>query len=142
MIVVAKVGSTSITSDSGEIDEAAIGKFCADVVRLRLAGHRVVMVTSGAIAAGLPAMGMSAVRTRDAVTPSLTTGDVLLSLTVYVLVYAVLAGFGTFYIYKLLHQGPAGAAEEIPNATASRPLAFADTAATATGSQTAARRDP
>jgi glutamate 5-kinase len=68
MIVVAKVGSTSITSDSGEIDDAAIGKFCAEVVRLRLAGHRVVMVTSGAIAAGLPALGMSAVRPRDAVT--------------------------------------------------------------------------
>ena len=74
-------------------------------------------------------------RTRDAVTPSLTTGDVLISLTVYVLVYAVFAGFGTFYIYKLLREGPAGAAEAIPNATASRPLAFADTAATATGSQ-------
>ena len=74
-------------------------------------------------------------RTRDAVTPSLTTGDVLLSLTVYVLVYAVFAGFGTFYIYKLLREGPAGAAEAIPNATASRPLAFADTAASATGSQ-------
>ena len=69
-------------------------------------------------------------RTRDAVTPSLTTGDVLVSLTVYVLVYAVFVGFGTFYIYKLLREGPAGAAEAIPNATASRPLAFADTAAT------------
>ena len=74
-------------------------------------------------------------RTRDAVTPSLTTGDVLLSLTVYVLVYAVFAGFGTFYIYKLLRDGPVTAAEAIPNATASRPLAFADTAASATGSQ-------
>ena len=81
-------------------------------------------------------------RTRDAVTPSLTTGDVVISLTVYVLVYAVLAGFGTFYIYKLLREGPAGAAEAIPNATASRPLAFADTAASATGSQTGARRYP
>ena len=53
----------------------------------------------------------------------------------HVLVYAVLGGFGTFYIYKLLREGPAAAAEAIPNATASRPLAFADTAATATGSQ-------
>ena len=79
-------------------------------------------------------------RTRDAVTPSLTTGDVLLSLTVYVLVYAVFGGFGTFYIYKLLREGPAAAAEAIPNATASRPLAFADTAASATGSQTERRR--
>ncbi len=81
-------------------------------------------------------------RTRDAVTPSLTTGDVVLSLIVYVLVYAVLGGFGTFYIYKLLREGPAGAAEPIPNATARRPLAFADTAASATGSQSGAPRYP
>ena len=68
MIVVAKVGTSSITGDTGEIDASAVGKFCAEVVRLRQAGHRVVMVTSGAIAAGLPALGMSAVRPRDAVT--------------------------------------------------------------------------
>ena len=74
-------------------------------------------------------------RTRDAVTPSLTTGDVLVSLTGYVLVYTVFIGFGTFYIYKLLGEGPAGRAEAIPNTTASRPLAFAGTAASATGSQ-------
>jgi glutamate 5-kinase len=68
VIVVAKVGSSSITSDSGQIDDAAIGKFCDEVVELRRAGHRVVMVTSGAIAAGLPALGLSAIRPRDAVT--------------------------------------------------------------------------
>lgn len=72
-------------------------------------------------------------RTKDAVTPSLATGDVLLSLAIYALVYAVLAGFGFFYIYKLLRNGPAGAAEAIPNATPSRPLAFADSAESATG---------
>jgi glutamate 5-kinase len=68
VIVVAKVGSSSITRATGEIDEDAIGKFCAEVVELRDRGHRVVMVTSGAIAAGLPALGLSAVRPRDAVT--------------------------------------------------------------------------
>ena len=78
-------------------------------------------------------------RTRDAVTPSLTGGDVLFSLTGYVLVYAVLAGFGTFYIYKLLREGPASEAEAIPKRHASRPLAFADTADSATGSQSGAK---
>ncbi|HEX6421856.1 MAG TPA: glutamate 5-kinase [Acidimicrobiales bacterium] len=68
MIVVAKVGTSSITNDTGEIEDASIAKFCAEVVTLRRAGHRVVMVTSGAIAAGLPALGMSAARPRDAVT--------------------------------------------------------------------------
>jgi len=68
MIVVAKVGTSSITNDAGEIEDAAIAKFCAEAVTLRRSGHRVVMVTSGAIAAGLPALGMSAARPRDAVT--------------------------------------------------------------------------
>jgi cytochrome d ubiquinol oxidase subunit I len=72
-------------------------------------------------------------RTRDAVTPSLTTSDVVISLAVYMLVYAVLGGFGISYIYKLLRDGPPGTAEAIPNATPSRPMAFADTADTATG---------
>lgn len=48
-------------------------------------------------------------------------------------------GFGIFYIYKLLSEGPGAAAEAIPNATASRPLAFADTAASATGGQRKAK---
>ncbi len=56
--VVAKIGSSSITGEDG-VDVAAIAKFCAEVAELREQGHRVVMVTSGAIAAGLPALGMS-----------------------------------------------------------------------------------
>jgi cytochrome d ubiquinol oxidase subunit I len=48
-------------------------------------------------------------RTRDAVTPSLTTRDVLLSLTAYVAVYAVIYAFGFRYIYRLLRDGPADA---------------------------------
>jgi glutamate 5-kinase len=67
MIVVAKVGSSSITTELGQIDEAAIVKFCAEVAALRRIGHRVIMVTSGAIAAGLPALGLESARPRDAV---------------------------------------------------------------------------
>jgi len=73
-------------------------------------------------------------RTKDAVTPSLTTGDVFFSLAGYVLVYAVLGSFGVHYIYKLLREGPTSEAQAIPGATGSRPLAFADSAETATGS--------
>jgi cytochrome d ubiquinol oxidase subunit I len=74
-------------------------------------------------------------RTKDAVTPSLTTGDVLFSLACYVLVYAVVYSFGLYYIYKLLREGPTGEAKPIPGAHGNRPLAFADDADTATGSQ-------
>ncbi len=74
-------------------------------------------------------------RTRDAVTPSLVTSDVLFSLASYVIVYTLFVSFGLYYIYKLLREGPAGEAVPIANATPSRPLAFADDAASATGSQ-------
>src|SRR5271168_3956247 len=52
-------------------------------------------------------------RTKDAVTPSLATGDVLFSLLAYIAVYAVIYSFGLHYIYRLLRDGPA-AAEEGP----------------------------
>ncbi len=61
-VVVAKIGTSSITDDQGEIDHRAIAKFCSEVAALREAGHRVVAVTSGAIAAGLPAVGLGGSR--------------------------------------------------------------------------------
>ena len=68
MIVVAKIGSSSITDEAGHIDKTAVAKFCTEVAALWEIGHRVVVVTSGAIAAGLPALGLDHRRTRDAVT--------------------------------------------------------------------------
>ena len=58
MIVVAKIGTSSITDDHGVIDAASVQKLCDEVATLRADGNRVVVVTSGAIAAGLPALGM------------------------------------------------------------------------------------
>ncbi len=67
LIVVAKIGTSSLTDDQGEIDTAAVAKVCREVADLRADGHRVVLVTSGAIAAGLPALGLGgAARPRDA----------------------------------------------------------------------------
>ncbi|MEA2902402.1 MAG: glutamate 5-kinase [Actinomycetota bacterium] len=68
MIVVAKIGTSSITDDHGEIEVAAIEKLCSEVADLRSQGHRVVVVTSGAIAAGLPALGLSGRRPNDIAT--------------------------------------------------------------------------
>ena len=64
-------------------------------------------------------------RTADAVTPSLRGVDVLVSLSGYVLVYAVLVGFGLRYIYKLLRDGPAVPQRLPPGTTPSRPMAVA-----------------
>ena len=58
MIAVVKIGTSSITGVRGELDEAALVKLAADLAGARAAGHRVVLVMSGAIAAGMPALGL------------------------------------------------------------------------------------
>ena len=68
MIVVVKIGSSSITDDEGAISRPAVDKLCAEVAGLRGKAHRVVVVTSGAIAAGLPALGLSGARPADMAT--------------------------------------------------------------------------
>jgi len=78
-------------------------------------------------------------RTSEAVTPSLKTGDVLFSLAAYVAVYSVVLSFGVYYIYKLLHEGPTTPAEPIPGTTAKRPLAYGGSADDATGASTPAK---
>ena len=64
MIAVVKVGTSSITRDSGAIDDDALVKLCAELADARAAGHDVVLVSSGAIAAGLPVLGFAS-RPRD-----------------------------------------------------------------------------
>jgi glutamate 5-kinase len=65
LLVVAKYGSSSLTDDRGRIDEGAVAKACGEVAGLRLAGHLVVIVSSGAIAAGLPALEWHGQRPAD-----------------------------------------------------------------------------
>ena len=45
-------------------------------------------------------------RTRDAVSPSLTGTDVLLSIALYVIVYLIVFGAGIFYMARLARAGP------------------------------------
>ncbi|MFI5047839.1 MAG: glutamate 5-kinase [Acidimicrobiia bacterium] len=59
MLAVVKVGTSSITSERGELDGAALGKLCGEIAAARRDHHHeVVLVCSGAIAAGLPALGL------------------------------------------------------------------------------------
>jgi glutamate 5-kinase len=57
VLAVVKIGTSSITAPSGEIDEDALRKLCKEVVTARGAGNDVLLVCSGAIAAGMPALG-------------------------------------------------------------------------------------
>src|SRR5439155_395850 len=56
--VVVKVGTSSITGEGGELDDGAVLKLCGELAATHHAGHELVLVCSGAIAAGLPALAM------------------------------------------------------------------------------------
>jgi glutamate 5-kinase len=58
MRVVAKIGTSSLTDEMGVIHREAIAKLCDEVVALRAEGHEVVIVTSGAVSAGVAALGL------------------------------------------------------------------------------------
>jgi glutamate 5-kinase len=59
MRIVAKIGTSSITDSVGVIDRGVIDELCAQLASLRSAGHDVVLVSSGAISAGVAALGMA-----------------------------------------------------------------------------------
>jgi glutamate 5-kinase len=65
--VVAKIGTSSLTDDTGHVNHPAIAKLCAEVAKLRADGHQVLIVSSGAVAAGMPALGLTR-RPRDPLT--------------------------------------------------------------------------
>ena len=68
-----------------------------------------------------------ALRTADAVTPTLTVQAVMISLTIFVSVYLVIFSFGTLYVYRLLRAGPVEA-EHVRSANSKRPLAVTGSA--------------
>jgi cytochrome d ubiquinol oxidase subunit I len=65
-----------------------------------------------------------ALRTADAVTPTLTAEAVVVSLAIFVVVYVVIFSFGTLYVYRLLRAGPVGSEQIVPS-NPKRPLAAA-----------------
>jgi glutamate 5-kinase len=57
--VVIKIGSRVLTDDDGGLDHAVIGRICGEIARLREGGRQVVVVSSGAIAAGRSELGLA-----------------------------------------------------------------------------------
>ena len=60
MRLVAKIGTSSITDALGVIDTSVVDTLCDQLAALRAAGHEVILVSSGAVSAGVAALGMSA----------------------------------------------------------------------------------
>jgi len=63
-VLVVKLGSSSVTDGEGRVDAERIGAICDEIAVLR-AQHRVVVVSSGAIAAGWSALGEGRPRSTD-----------------------------------------------------------------------------
>lgn len=57
--VVIKIGSRVLTDDDGGLDQGVIGRICGDIAQLRERGLQVVLVSSGAIAAGRSELGLT-----------------------------------------------------------------------------------
>lgn len=57
--VVVKIGSSSLTSLRGEISRRKLEKLVEEVVQLKDAGHEVLLVSSGAVAAGYRKLGFT-----------------------------------------------------------------------------------
>ncbi|WP_127586587.1 glutamate 5-kinase [Paenibacillus koleovorans] len=55
--IVVKIGSSSLTSDEGGLNRDKIEYFAAELAALRELGHQVLLVTSGAVAAGFRRIG-------------------------------------------------------------------------------------
>ena len=60
MRVVAKIGTSSLTDRLGVIDGEVIDALCDQLAALRAAGHEVLLVSSGAVSAGVAALGLAA----------------------------------------------------------------------------------
>ena len=57
-LAVVKVGSSSLRGPDGRLDEAQVTRLAAQVVTAHAAGTRVVLVSSGAVAAGMGLLGL------------------------------------------------------------------------------------
>jgi len=68
VIVVLKIGTSSITEADGTIKAEAVAKLSGEVAAAVADGHQAVVVSSGAIGAGLPVLGFEQGRPRDSVT--------------------------------------------------------------------------
>ena len=60
MKIVVKVGTHAIASRTGRPDYAVLKRLVAQLSALRSAGHEIVFVSSGAVAAGVESLGLSA----------------------------------------------------------------------------------
>jgi glutamate 5-kinase len=74
VLAVVKIGTSSVTTEAGEVDKGAVGHLCEEVAAARAGGHSLVVVTSGAVTAGVAALRPPAGRPSDAITLQALSG--------------------------------------------------------------------
>ena len=57
--VIVKIGSATLTIEGGEVNRPAIANLAAQIAQLRVQGIEVALVASGAVAAGMHALGLT-----------------------------------------------------------------------------------
>jgi glutamate 5-kinase len=58
-VIVVKVGTNGLTTSQGELDEAEMQRLAAQIASATKAGEKIILVTSGAVAAGKAELGMT-----------------------------------------------------------------------------------
>ena len=58
-IIVVKIGTSGITTDDGRLDEEEMQKLTSQIAAASKSGTKIVLVTSGAVAAGISELGIS-----------------------------------------------------------------------------------
>ena len=59
MRIVVKIGTSSLTDDNGRIRSDVISSVASQLAAVKRDGHDVILVTSGAVAAGVAGLGLS-----------------------------------------------------------------------------------
>ncbi len=59
MRIVVKIGTSSVTDEGGSIQRSVIANLCQQVAQLRKDGNEVLVVSSGAVAGGVAALGLT-----------------------------------------------------------------------------------
>lgn len=109
------------------------GRLYSSPAFLRVANYAIpvgyIAVTAGWITTEVgrqPWVVYGQLRTADAVTPTITGGDVLASLALYVIVYAIIFGAGVYYLAQLVQRGlPADTPEPRLDERPARPMSAA-----------------
>ena len=94
MRIAVKIGTSSLTGRTGELNVEAMEKLAGEIAMVRRGGHQVVIVSSAAIAAGLPALGYDSTARRPSDPDVLRAASAIGQISLIATYQAVLGAHG------------------------------------------------